>query len=229
MERYLAIAYSMKLKTWDIVRKTKILMAVYLLISLALPSYVFTHIGVIIFPSFGPYCVTFPQKLDSYYTLDIIVMRFICNGVCGVIVSIFTVLIVINLFKARKMRVEMTGVNASNIELKVSAMMAAIAIIYLITKIPYFIATYITSYGKTETEDAKTKILINKSVFGWFIEAKPITGAFTDLNYAVNFVIYVIFLQQFQKVLFCKKQGQKNHKSALSTSGAGVDTMSTNT
>ena len=123
----------------------------------------------------------------------------------------------------------MTGVNASNIELNVSAMMAAIAIIYLITKIPYFIATYITSYGKTETEDAKTKILINKSVFGWFIEAKPIMGAFTDLNYAVNFVIYVIFLQQFQKVLFCKKQGQKNQLSALSTSGAGVDTMSTNT
>ena len=49
------------------------------------------------------------------------------------------------------------------------------------------------------------KFLLNKSIYGWFIEAKPITGAFTDLNYAINFVIYLLFLKQFRNTLFRKQ------------------------
>ena len=62
--------------------------------------------------------------------------------------------------------------------------------------------------------------LMNKSIYGWFIEAKPITGAFTDLNYAINFVIYLLFLKQFRSTLFCKQSVQKSH--AVSTRSTGV-------
>ena len=61
----------------------------------------------------------------------------------------------------------MTGVIASNIELKVSAMMATIAIIYLITKIPYLLQHISLHTVRQRPKMLKQKLLsINQCLVG---------------------------------------------------------------
>ena len=232
IERYLAIAFSLKLQGWNLLHKTKIAVILYLIISFAMPVHALLFLEAVNFgPPFGYFCIQTQDETnrETYRIMDIIIMRVLHSGICGVVILIFSILIARNLFQARRQRLEMSKTEKKETgpdkETQITIMLISISMVYLISKIPYFITRYIYLYGIGK-ENVPSTIKINKDVFGWFAEANPIAGALTEINFMINFILYMIFLKQFRWGFFGLFGCKWKSDSKGSTSGS-VYTVST--
>ena len=85
---------------------------------------------------------------DDYNIATIVLRRGMSTIVVGVLVFIFTTLIAIQLYKQTKFRGTLSSQNTSSKkEQQVATMMFMIAVIFLITKIPYSIGQYTRTYA----------------------------------------------------------------------------------
>ena len=136
IERYVSVSFPLKVKSWNLYVKTKILLVVYFMAALGLGSYTFLCYDII--PLDIDTCL---PKFDHFcYATKIIVVTVFSNGLCTILIFIFTILTSIELFKLKRKRTKMG---------KESTKEFGITGLFLILPIPEIILIQLTSYLMT--------------------------------------------------------------------------------
>ena len=187
MERFLALAFPHKYHSWNTFRTSKIILSMFFLFSFG----VAVSIIILVAISEKDECDIIEkhaETADLLYTIFIVV---IANGICGVVILIFTIIIIILLFhQSRKINVLNDNVS-SNLkkEIKFSVMLVIITLLFILLRYPKVVAR---------------KLILANSGDDLLIQSLEIlTTVLVAINHSVNFIIYMIFLKSFRKI-FCK-------------------------
>ena len=97
-ERYLSVAYPLKLKQFNVLTLTKRFMVITFIFSFAICSYTLVTLGVVMYSN-GPYCQILPNYGDDFDLLDLIIIRIFADVLIGIVIAIFTGLIIKSLYQ----------------------------------------------------------------------------------------------------------------------------------
>ena len=200
---------------WKLHSKSKILISIYFISSLILPLYVYftyspqpSSIGII--------CTRTPGTQEMFDAFNIAIKRTFSTLFPGAVIFILTCLMSKELYKQRRARKAMTqaaggGAGASSDkERQIGIMMYIIAIIFLVTKIPFIIAQYTRTYAFKK---------INVNIYVVLNDMLPVATAINYVNFVVNFFVYYYYMTAFRKrfnQIFCCKDPDKRD-SRMST------------
>ena len=199
IERFISIAFALKVKSWNLLRISKILIVVHLAISLAL-SVAWVYYLQFIEMYGKTFCNVETKYQDIYHKIDTFTFAVFGNGVCGGLVLIFTTLIAIFLFKSKQQRSSMShGSKTSDKEFRITLMLFLVACLFIFTKLPEIVVVQIIiQYADNQPRDQSYA----NALIAW-----PVTNVLLILNHSVNFVIYVIFFKTFRNTsLICKSK-----------------------
>ncbi len=153
-------------------------------------------------------CTQRPEMKNDYNVATIVLRRGMSTAVIGALVFIFTILIARQLYKQTKSRGTLSVQNTSSkTERQVATMMFTIAIVFLLTKIPYSIGQYTRTY-------AYKKIDIN--IYKTLNDFLPWAAGVSHINYSCNYFIYMYFMKSFRQAfltMFCCK-GKADRKNS---------------
>ena len=203
IERFISIAFALKIKTFNLLRISKILLFIYFVSCTSvngLNAYFTENLKSItdIICSFEPQ--NFPIR-DMVTTIVIGIM-FVCAG----IILIFTILTAIFLYKYKEKRKALEHPNGnSGKEFQVSLMLFIVACIFIATRFPETILNTFTSY-LAQKQKFDNPNFINAAI------VRPIIDLLVLINHSINFVIYFIFLKPFRETCigyFCCKLCKK--------------------
>ena len=197
IERFVSIAFALKVKTWNLFRISKICNLVYFAFSVS-----FSAVGTKINGDFICGLVVEASVLAQYFNFignSILLFTFL-----GVTLT-FTILIAIFLFlHSRRRRAMVQGhENQSNKEFQISLMLFIVAVPFTILRFPR-LASFLIRYFYGSKRQFKNKLFIN-TVIAW-----PITNLLLVINHSINFVIYVTFLKSFRDQLRALMQCDKS-------------------
>ena len=188
-ERFLSVAYPLKIKMWNLYGKSKILMVIYLVLSFGLN--IFTLLCVESVPSDkGNYqCAATANYIDFCLYSDIVISTILCNFLTCFLIFVFTILTSIQLFKMAKERSQLSQDADSGKEFQVSLMLVTVATLFLVLRLPEIISFQMVSFfaGKTFV-NSKSLALVY-----------PVLFIHVTVNHSINFFIYIIFLQRFRE------------------------------
>ncbi len=211
-----------QVSSWKLLAKSKILIGIYLVLSAVLPVYVlYTYSPVLKSP--GIICTRTPGTQPLFDAFNIAIKRTFSTIVLGVVVFILTCLMAKHLYRQRRARREMTTTGApvgkGNQERQIAQMMFIIALVFVLTKIPYMIGQYTRTYGFKK---------INISVYKFLNNTMPVTTTITYTNFMVNFFIYMFYMASFKsrfcQVFCCRKPAKKYQNE--SGSSTNISTVS---
>ena len=222
-ERFLSVAYPLKIKMWNLYGKSKILMLVYLVLSFGLYSFTLLCLESILSENGTYQCVPVVKYINVCRYGDIIISTVLSNCLCSFLIFIFTILTSIKLYKMAKKRSQLSKEGDSGKEFQVSLMLVTVATLFLVLRLPEIITFQLVSFfaGKS----------FQSSVSKTLVQVYPILFIPVTLNHTVNFFIYVIFLQRFREtfmelLLSCLK---KNVRIATGTvTGSVTDVTGSN-
>ena len=143
VERYISVRFPLKVKSWNLHIKTKILLVVYFIAAFGLGSYTFLCYDIIsldidtCLPKFDHFC----------YATEIIVVTVFSNGICTLLMFIFTILTSIELFKLKR-KITKMGKEYTK-EFGITVMLVTVATLFLILPIPETILLQLTNYLMT--------------------------------------------------------------------------------
>ena len=188
-ERFVSIAFALKVKTWNLYRISKICNLIYLLIAVA-----FSAAGTKINGDFICGYAAEASNLVQYF-------NFIGNGILlftfiGVTLT-FTTLIAIFLFiHSRRRRAMVQGHDSqSNKEFQISLMLFIVAVLFTVLRFPRLTSFLIRYFYGSKRQ-------FNNTVFIDTVIAWPITNLLLVINHSLNFVVYVTFLKSFRDQLW---------------------------
>ena len=190
VERFLAIAVPLKVKCWNIYHKSKILMGIYLILSLMLCSY-----GVPCFKMISMdgtnVCEPSSKFKDMCYIGDMVVIGVIANGLCFTMILVFTILTCIYLHKYKQKRADLGTLQDTGREIRMTLMLVTVAVLFVVLRagdiITYFLSVYSENHKLSET--------IIDTCYG----IRPVFILLSNINHSINFIVYVIFLEDFRK------------------------------
>ena len=160
-----------------------------LVISLGLPMFHFWCYELIVTnDQHLTVCLSSPVTPIEMCTIGkIIVMIILANFVPGLVILVFSILTGVGLYRTRVRRQEMTVNNNSNEnrEFRITTMLLAEATIFLSSRVPFSITMQINQYYHFRNP-VVTYVLKSLSILA-------------TLNHGTNFVIYMIFLQEFRR------------------------------
>ena len=190
VERFLAIAVPLHVKCWNIYHKSKILMGIYFILSLMLCSY-----GVPCFEMISMdgtnICTPSSMFEDMCYIGDMIVIGVIANVLCFTVILVFTILTTISLHKYKQKRADLGTLKDTGREIRMTLMLVMVAVLFVVLRagdiIIYFLYVYSESHRLHET--------IIDTIHGIF----PVFILLSNINHSINFIVYVIFLEDFRK------------------------------
>ena len=113
------------------------------------------------------------------------------NGICGGVILIFTVIIIALLFHQSRKRNVLSNNDVSpksKKEVRVSAMLVTITLIFIVLRFPRVITLRF--------------ILANSGEPVLIQSLDKLTIIFIVVNRSVNFIVYMIFLESFRKTFF---------------------------
>ena len=187
IERYISVRFALKVKFWNLYVKTKILLVVYFIVAFALSSYSFLCYDIMY-----DTC-SFSQKYDQFcYVSEIIVNTVLSNGLCTLLIFIFTILTSIELFKMKKKRAELG--KESTKEFGITVMLVTVATLFLILRIPEMILFQMMNYIERN--------YLTGSVADNVFAVYPLFLPLVTINHSINFIIYLIFLKKFRDTFF---------------------------
>ena len=204
IERFVSIAFALKVKSWNLFRISKICNIVYFAFSVS-----FSAVGTKINGDFICGLVAESSELAKYF--NFIGNSILLFGFLGVTLT-FTILIAIFLFlHSRRRRAMVQGhENKSNKEFQISLMLFTVAVLFTILRFPR-LASFLIRYFYGSKRQFNHKLFIN-TVIAW-----PITNLLLVINHSLNFVIYVIFLKSFRDqlraLIQCHKNGSRGNSS----------------
>ena len=214
VERFISIAVALKVKSWNLLRISKILIVVHLVISISLSVAWVYYLELI--EMFGTtFCNVDIKYRNIYHKIDTFTFAVFGNGVCGSLVLIFTILIAIFLFKSKQQRSLMSqSGEKTDKEFKITLMLFLVACLFIFTKLPeIIIVQIIIQYTGNQSRDQR---------YADALTTWPVTNVLLILNHSVNSVIYVIFFKTFRetcKINLCKSERKmKNDKSTRTVS-----------
>ena len=212
VERFVSIAFALKVKAWNLLRISKILIIVHLAISLVL-SVAWVYFLELIEMYGTTFCNVETKYQDIYHKIDTFTFAVFGNGVCGGLVLIFTILIAIFLLKSKQQRSSMSHSSKKpDKEFRITFMLFLVACLFIFTKLPEIVVVQIIiQYAENKPRDQRYA----NALITW-----PVTNVLLILNHSVNFIIYVIFFKTFRDTCFICK-----YKANIKT-GGGIKTMS---
>ena len=198
IERFCCVTFPLKVKAWNLFRKSKMLLLVLLVISLVLPVFHFWCYELFILNDELSVCLTTSITPSKMCTISrIIVMIILANFIPGFVILVFSILTGVGLYRSRARRQEMSvSSNSSssssnnnnntneNREFRITTMLLAEATIFFISRVPFSIMVQINQ-----------RYHFRNPVVLYVLESLSILAT---LNHGTNFVIYMIFLQEFR-------------------------------
>ena len=145
MERYITIKFPLKVSTISTPFKAKITIFFIIIISIGLGSYAIPTLGLVAYA--GWECDVLDRYLDLYHVLTVIIIESINHIASISLVLIFTILIIYELSKMKKFRYAQSDAKwrgKKNQEDQLIHILLAVAISFLLLRIPYLCAYEIT-------------------------------------------------------------------------------------
>ena len=209
IDRYISIAFPLKVKSWNLLRTSQISMLVYIVISFTWSAAYVNVIRIIQYKDLS-LCTHGKRFKDILATVT---SAAVTNILCSTLILLFTILIPLSLSKMRKKRRNLNYANNSQRnEYKIEFMVFIVAALYILLRFPMvIIVNWITYYP--------TSIKKNDQIYMKLLLASSICSILMAFNHSVNFVIYIIFLRSFRetscKMILCKTNtGQGQNVSA---------------
>ena len=193
IERYLCIAHPLKagLRSKSV---TMAMIAIGFTISFVLPIPLVQYDMVYEIINF---CIVDPDHLPFYDRYDLIVIRGFGEGIIGILIFIFTCLIILGLFRARKRSKRMVT-SAKNEQSRsaqdsqINNMLLVIVFMFFLARLPYTIAYYLYTFS------ANRDIYLSPWQVRYVYLSTILSRAFANVNYSTNFIIYVVFVRTFR-------------------------------
>ena len=190
IERFCCLTFPLKVKAWNLFRKSKMLLLVLLVISLVLPVFHFWCYELSILNDELSVCLTTPMTPSKMCTISrVIILIILANFVPGLLILVFSILTAVGLYRSRAHRHEI-GINNNNNsnehrEFRITTMLLAEATIFFISRVPLSIMVQINQ-----------RYHFRNPVVVYVLQSFSIL---VTLNHGTNFVIYMIFLQEFRR------------------------------
>ena len=188
IERFLAIAFPLKYRSWNTVRTSKIILSVLFIFSLSVSSFSLVINGIT-----GKGVCNITEKHRKIYDIMFtIVPMVIANGICGSIILIFTAIIIGLLFHQLRKRNVLSNNSensSSKKEIRISVMLVSVAVLFMLLRYPRLV---MVKYISANSGDP---LLIHS--------VSKLGTVFIAVNHSINFIIYMIYLESFKKT-FCK-------------------------
>ncbi len=200
-ERYITIAFPLKVGRISTPCKAKIVIVVEILVSFALASFVWFTLGVGVHKG-TPRCLI--KSHDAYQVLSITIMGFGELVIPSVIVCIFTGLIIRKLSEAsRNRRQQLEGQRMVRMPSSVSQerqltyILLAVAITFVLVRLPYVVTYYVNEYK----EEMWGHLTPWQNFY--IYTANKIANVLSVVNYCINFFLYCLCGSTFRyKVYF---------------------------
>ena len=163
---------------------------VLLVVSLVLPIFHFWCYDLLVIDDAGlTICLTTPMIKIKMCTISrAILMITLTNIIPGLVILVFSILTGVGLHRSRTRREEMgasnkINTNKDNREFRITTMLLTEATVFFVSRVPFAVMVEINH------------IYHNRNPV--FIDVLESLSFLTTLNHSTNFVIYLIFLQEF--------------------------------
>ena len=203
VERFLAVAFPLKFKSWNLNLLSKIVIGIYFLIAFGIS--IIPLIAREIAPNGR--CVV-KEKYDNLVQTNILLSHSIfANGICGGSILLFNTFIIASLFKYRKKRDDLSNTSSSHSqkEFQITIMLLVVACLFIILRLPKLIILNIARRSRS------------LEMISW----SNFTNVLVAINHSINFVIYFIFLKPFRDAcvncLYLKRRTNLQSRQSRST------------
>ena len=190
-ERFLSVAYPLKIKLWNLYHKSKILMIVYLVLSFGLYSFSLLCLHSVLLENGSYQCLPVIRYVNICRYGDIIISTVLSNCLCSFLIFIFTALTSKYLYKMAKKRSQLSKDGDSGKEFQISLMLVTVATLFLVLRLPEIITFQLVSFFAGNNFQSS----VSKSL----VHIYPLLTVLVAFNHAINFFVYIIFLRNFRK------------------------------
>ena len=192
VEKFISVAFALKVKMWNLLFASKILLVLYFVGTFLFPVLLSYHKQVESINDI-PTCtfkVAYNSSLDVFFAF---VFYGVSLGFCSTVIIIFTFLIGVVLFKAKKQRKIMSQDNSdrNNNELRITLMLCIVAISFIVARFPMFTCYEIMFYYQN-------KLQFNNAAYLNAQITYPIAELILTIKHSINFIIYLIFFKEFR-------------------------------
>ena len=209
-DRFISLRFPFQSNRWANLKVAAVSIVVQTTVACCLCGYTLGHMVL-----FGDYCNYTDDHKYIYLYTELAISTIVGEGITGLVVIVLAVYITMTLSMLRQRARRQSGNRAPNsmIESEVTKMTIAIAVTFSLFRLPYsilyttnFIRHYIIQFNYTSA----TQQMLQKAV--------DVTYAIAQMNFCVNFVIYLIFWGAFRKklarMLFCGKKDEVRRQSS---------------
>ena len=191
VERFISVAFALKVKMWNLLLASKIMLVLYF-VGTFLFSVLLSYHKQVESTNDIPTCtftVAYNSPLDVFFAF---VFYGVSLGFCSTVIIIFTFLIAVVLFKAKRQRKIMSQDNSdrNKNELRITLMLCTVAISFIVARFPMFTCYEIMFYYQNKLQFNAT--YLNAQI------AYPIAALILTVNHSINFIIYLIFFKEFR-------------------------------
>ena len=183
VERFLCVAFPLRVKSWNLVQKSKILLIFYTIVSFGTTMLHFFSLDIITNPNGYKSCKIHKNKMTYKYLR----IGLIINSTCGAIIFVLTLLIPILLFRQKRARTTLGSDSNSKREFRVTVMLLTVTCLFIILKFPLSIIQEIYLFI---TQMRLLLALWSVAFLCLFI------------NHSTNFFVYFIFLESFRSTFY---------------------------
>ena len=198
IERYISVTFPLKVKSWNLHNKTKILLVGHCMATFGLSSYSFLCYNII--PLDIKRCLPALKNDQFCYVSEIIINSVVSNKGCTLMIFIFTILTSIKLLKMKRRRSE-EG-RESTKEFNITVMLVTVATLFLILRTPEIILFQTVNYFiKKQPDWSCVRQCCNSiSILYNICNSKSLHqfSRLYDINHSINFLVYMIFFRQFR-------------------------------
>ena len=146
IERFLSVAFPLRVKMWKLYSKSRVLMIIYIVVSFLLSSYSVLCLESVPSENDLKQCVPVAQYINICRVSDIIVNTVLSNSLRFSLIFLFTILTSIFLYKLREKRFEMGQDNdSSGKEFQITLMLVIVATLFLFLRLPEMIVFQLIS------------------------------------------------------------------------------------
>ena len=135
IERFLAIAFPLKYRSWNTLRTSKIILSVFFILSIGISTFVLFFREI----TEKGKCGVIEKHRKIYDIMYTIFPTAIANGICGSVILIFTLMVIGLLFHQSRVRNALTnnsvGSNSKK-EIRISVMLISIASLFILFRFP---------------------------------------------------------------------------------------------
>ena len=209
-DRFISLRFPFQSNRWANLKVAAVSIVVQTAVACCLCGYTLGHMVLT-----GDYCNYTDDHKYIYLYTELAISTIVGEGITGLVVIVLAVYITMTLSMLRQRARRQSGNRAPNsmIDREVTRMTIAVAVTFSLFRLPYsilyttfFIRHYIIKFKYLSA----TQQMLQKAV--------NVTYAIAQMNYCVNFVIYLIFWGAFRKklarILFGGKKDEVRRQSS---------------